>query len=262
MSLGIGDAMGTGDLFVLVGLGILFVPNPVVGTPAQMFPFDGPAWSVFFELAANIFYAYTLRFLTNRVLMAIMLLSAAGLAGCLCVLPGHSLNVGFTVKSSPAGFCRAGYSFFTGVFLYRLFVSKKASMTKRKPSLVVPGGIVTLIATLLLSSPGEKLVPYFDFACVVLVFPALICAALHFEMSGAGARVCRFLGTVSYALYAVHDPVFHAIKAIADREHVAINNYAPWAGLGILIFLIWFCWLLDMVYDLPVRRFLQARLLR
>jgi peptidoglycan/LPS O-acetylase OafA/YrhL len=82
-----------------------------------------------------------------------------------------------------------------------------------------------------------------------------------FELTGAGARACKFLGAISYALYAVHDPLFHALQAIAGRENIVMSYYAPWAGLGFLFLLTGLCWLLDTVYDWPIRRFLQRRVL-
>ncbi len=261
MLLGFGTERHNGDFILLVALSILFLPYPAIGTSAYMFPFNPPAWSLFFELAANLFYACAVRFLTNRVLVAITVLSAVGLAIGLYVLPEHNLNIGFTLKSSPIGFCRVGYSFFTGMLLYRLFASKEVHITQKTLSVIVPWVILALLVTLLLSAPPKNLMPYFDFVCVVLAFPAMIYAALHFELTGAGAHICNFLGAISYAIYAVHDPILQSIYSISRRQHIEINDYAPIAGLGFLAFLLIFCWLLDRMYDWPVRRFLQRRLL-
>jgi peptidoglycan/LPS O-acetylase OafA/YrhL len=89
-----------------------------------VFPFNPPAWSLFFELAGNIAYASFLRFLTWRVLTAIMVVSALGLAALLLFGPEHDLHVGWTTENLSGGFCRVGYSFSAGVLLYRLFESR------------------------------------------------------------------------------------------------------------------------------------------
>ena len=85
--LGFGPEKAAHDLILLIGLSALFLPNPVVGSPKpHMFPLNFPAWSLFYELVINIFYACVLRFLTNRMLLAIMLFSGAGF-DCMRIFP-------------------------------------------------------------------------------------------------------------------------------------------------------------------------------
>jgi peptidoglycan/LPS O-acetylase OafA/YrhL len=95
----------------------LALPDPFV---FSVFPLNPPAWSLFFELAGNIAYASVFRFLSYRVLAAIMAVSTLGLAGFLYFGPQHDLHLGWNVENLSGGFFRVGYSFFAGVLLYRL----------------------------------------------------------------------------------------------------------------------------------------------
>ena len=45
----------------------------------EMFPLNGPSWSLFFEYIGNILYALLIRRLSDRALAALTLLTGAGL---------------------------------------------------------------------------------------------------------------------------------------------------------------------------------------
>ena len=46
----------------------------------EMFPLNGPAWSLFFEYIGNILYALFIRHLTNKALTVFVVLLGIGLA--------------------------------------------------------------------------------------------------------------------------------------------------------------------------------------
>ena len=114
-------------------------------------------------------------------------------------------------------------------------------MESKTLNMVIPWGILALIAALLIFAPPKAFVPYYDIVSVILVFPALIYVALHFEPTGAGSHICKLLGTLSYAMYAIHDSLYHSVENIAEHRQLDINYYAPWAGLSFLAFLVWLC---------------------
>jgi peptidoglycan/LPS O-acetylase OafA/YrhL len=267
------EQIGAGHLLLYSALALLMLPNLFVSESGidkpELFPLNFPAWSLFFELAVNIFYAAVLRFLTTRTLIVIMSVSALGLIAFMYFSHAHNLDIGWTVKSLPGGFFRVGYSFFAGVFLYRRFTLKRAASFPGRHSAFIPYAILLLGAIFLMAAPSGTFQPYFDFVAVVVVFPVIVYLGLIFQPKGVGARIFKFFGLISYAVYVIHGPLailsqgyLRAANGISVEHHVPWAgldfeyNYAPWAGLGFLVFLLPFCWWLDQIYDVPLRRFL------
>jgi peptidoglycan/LPS O-acetylase OafA/YrhL len=70
---------------------ILFLPAPPVSGDAVLFPFNGPAWSLFFELLANGCIAIVGFRLRSRTLGAIVGIAGLALAAAISVLDGTVL---------------------------------------------------------------------------------------------------------------------------------------------------------------------------
>jgi peptidoglycan/LPS O-acetylase OafA/YrhL len=237
-------------------LAIIMLPDPFVKI---VFPINPPAWSLFFELFVNVVYAFTFRFLSIRVLTTIMVVSALGLVGILCFQPNHNLEVGWTAKNLSGGFFRVGYSFFAGVLLYRLFASRKLAPNRDWRTALIPWVILGLVAMVLGGKTSDTIEPFYQFAAVTLLFPAIVYAALWFEPMGFGARVCKFLGATSYAVYAIHVPLFWLFRSMVMRvTSVPLENLAPWVGFCFIGVLLPFCLALDKFYDTPLRGHLSA----
>lgn len=253
--LGVDHDLAPGHLTLFLILALLLLPSPDVGQPL-IFPLNPPAWSLFFELGVNVVYAAILRFLTMRMLAVIMLVSAIGLAVCLRLDSLHMLDLGWAPDTFPAGFFRVGYSFFAGVLLYRWFASKPSTVpASGRYAGLVPWAILALIAALLAAAPPDRIHSYFDFIAVTIIFPAIIYLALWFEPVGISARICKFFGAISYAIYAVHQPLAVLVSGVLKQAGgISVADYAPWSALAFFGFLVPFCWLLDKLYDAPVRR--------
>jgi peptidoglycan/LPS O-acetylase OafA/YrhL len=122
---------------------------------------------------------------------------------------------------------------------------------------LIPWAILAAVALLLTSSPPSAIQPYFDFVTVVAVYPAIIYVALHFQPTGASARICKFFGAISYAVYAIHCPLGVLVQdLLRSVGGILVENYAPWAGFAFIAVLIPLCWMLDQIYDAPIRRWL------
>ena len=97
-------------------------PTEVRGN-GEMFPLNGPMWSLFFEYVASILYGVVLHRLSTKVLYLLALLFAGGLSAfALCNLSEtYHIGVGWTLAGMnfPGGLLRVLFSFTMGMCLQR-----------------------------------------------------------------------------------------------------------------------------------------------
>lgn len=155
---------------------------------AKPYLLNRPAWSIFFELAANSLHAVLLGKIGTRAVLAIALTSAV-ILGLYCMKFG-AITVGFRSSDFWAGMPRVLMAYCLGVALWRL------RMTSRFP----PGAATLLLIAVLLFVPRGLA---WDMAFVLLLCPALILAGAQ----PFGGRFAALLGALSFPLYAVHFPV-------------------------------------------------------
>lgn len=248
-------------------LTILFIPAyPGAGYEVrgngEMFPLNGPAWSLFFEYIGNILYALILRKLSTRVLGIVVVFSAVGLTlFATCNLSGgYSLGVGWSLGewNFLGGMLRLGFGFSAGLMMARLYRPRH-----------IPGAfwICTGLIVLLLSVPfvGDFdggtgwMNGVYDAACVVLVFPLLLYIGASGRPENRGLeRGYDFLGRLSYPLYIVHYPLMYLFYAWVWGETLAFGDAWPvaLAVVGVSILVAWLCL---KFYDEPLRRRLSRK---
>jgi peptidoglycan/LPS O-acetylase OafA/YrhL len=232
----------------------------------ELFPLDTPAWSLFFELAANLFYAVILRHLSGRLLLTLILGCAAGLALSLVATPAHTLHGGFSPSTMPVGAFRVGFSFFMGVALYRRFMRLRS--VGRSIGTNAPRGagtralvLVAALAAALTVSPPTALRPIYELLAVTVLFPSLIALAMHCPLSGRGARWCALLGMLSYPIYVLHVPVARTLNGLLVKGlHLPLEHWLPYAGIAFLAMFLPACWIADRWYDGPARARLSSLL--
>jgi peptidoglycan/LPS O-acetylase OafA/YrhL len=243
-----------------LGVSVFMAPAPVTwGGVYRPYPFDLPAWSLFFELLVNaVWFALTPR-LSSRMLAMVIGISGVGVAATIAMK--HSIAVGDAGADFLwFGFVRATFSFFVGVACYRLW--------KRRPAPIKPPvwalAIVFLIPVVM---PMPR--PVADAAAVFVIFPAVIYLGAGAAPRGWLARACDEAGRASYAVYTLHAPLL-AMAGWALRRAAPSLPHADYmlaAAAVPLMLLIGMA--ADRFYDGPLRlrlsrpaRGLRPRLLR
>lgn len=114
--------------------GLVFLPSHLPATrlwdDALLFPLNAPVWSLMYEMAVNLIYAAFLPWLSQRVLVSIVLI--CGLVLLVAGLHLDGLDLGWGWPTAWGGLARAGFSFFLGVLIHRLRIPRPA-VPRRSP---------------------------------------------------------------------------------------------------------------------------------
>lgn len=224
----------------------------------EMFPLNGPSWSLFFEYVANLLYALVLRRLNTRSLTAVVVVSGGALAAfSVCDMSGaYHLGVGWSLGdwNFPGGMLRVLFGFSAGMLMERKFKAAK-----------VRGAfwVCTIMLVVLLSMPfagndgAMWLNGLYDAVCVILVFPVI----LYIGASGTttdrrSTSICDFLGKISYPVYVVHYPLMYLFYAWVWGHGLSFGQSWP-VAVSVIAASLLLAWVCLKFYDEPVRRYLS-----
>lgn len=256
-------------LLMALLLGLFLIPvMPGAGIDVrgngEMFPLNGPSWSLFYEYIGSILYAIVLHRLSKRALRAIALVSAIGLAYCAFAnMSGYySIGVGWSMADGgfTGGFFRLSFSFSVGLLLSR----------EIKPRCIRGAfWICTAIIVVLLACPyvGSDSGPspwnaVYDLTCTFFLFPFVVFLGTSGNTTDAiSAQVCNFLGELSYPVYIVHYPIMYMFYAWVWSNGLTFERVWPVCAV-LFVVIIAFAWLVMRFYDTPVRRALSRRFLQ
>jgi peptidoglycan/LPS O-acetylase OafA/YrhL len=227
----------------------------------EMFPLNGPSWSLFFEYIGTILYAFFIRKLSTSALFILVLLAGIGLAAFAIWGPYGDICVGFSLTGENiiGGTLRMLFSFPAGLLLSRVFKPLNVKGFFWVGSLLI---VVLSAIPRLGGSENLWMNGIYDTSCVVVIFPMLVYLGASEKINNKiTIRLCKFLGDISYPLYMVHYPFIYLYYAWVKNENLSFKQSFPGAIALVIgsIFLSYGCLKL---YDEPVRKFLTNRLLR
>lgn len=236
--------------------------NDVRGN-GEMFPLNGPSWSLFFEYIGNILYGLFIHRLSTRVLRLLVVLLGIGLAWfALFDVVGYGMiGVGWTLDGWNffGGLLRMLFPFTLGMLLSRNFRPVRVRGAFWICSLVL---LVLFCVPYIEGKAGVCLNGLYEVFCIFLVFPFLVRLGASGSLTdGVSTRVCKFMGDISFPLYAVHYPIMYLFYAwLIDNQHYTFAEVWPQA-LGVFVGNVLLAYLCLKLYDEPVRRWLARRFL-
>jgi len=251
-------ARSTGYLAVALAFGLLLLPLSLASGDAPAYPLNGPSWSLLFELLSNFIYAFIGRRLSRVVLTILIAASAIGLVAISCLSlwneqPGEPiLHWTPLARFGLAGFSRVGFSFFSGVALFRLRDHKWISRVKQLPPVAAGTILVGIFAA------PERWSNAYDLVMTLIAFPLIVLAASKAEPMGWTAVASIWSGWLSYPLYALHVPVALLTVGTLKYFHLYEELPKPWLGLAITSIVIATVFAFGKLYDEPLRRWLGA----
>lgn len=245
MLLGRGD-YGWGTFAISAFFWLFMLPVPLAGIGIA--PFNGPSWSIFFELAVNFLFALFWKYLTTPVLCAIVVAGAGALIAT--DLKMGTLHGGFEWATIFVGLVRVVYGFFGGVLLYRVLPhwQRKSRWAYLLPFAVIP-----------VFSAHVPTAPMIEIAAALVIFPAII--AIGAVLDPPNPRPFAFLGLASYAIYILHEPMLgwfaRVVKFFGVEAHLLP---APWTAIILILFLLTLSVAADKFFDEPFRKILKTKI--
>lgn len=257
---------GTGiwKMLLIMLIGCTLIPVPIsmdIRGWQEMHPLNGPAWSLFFEYIANILYAVIVRRFSKLLLSIFVSLAACMMIAYLILGPQGDLIGGWSVNKEQlfVGFTRLLYPFFAGVLLCRIgkLIRVKNAFWWCSALIVISMSIPRI---------GDEqhvwMNGIFDAFCVIIIFPIIVSMGaggiLH---SARSARLCKFLGDISYPLYITHYPIIYIYTGWVVNNKKTIGVESMLAGLLVVVVSIALAYACLKLYDEPVREWLKRKVL-
>ena len=248
-------------LFFATFLNALLIPA-TIGTEirglGEMFPLNGPSWSLFFEYIGNILYVLLIRKFSTKALSFLVLIAGCGLATFAIFGPLGDICVGFSLTGTEitGGSLRLLFSFSAGLLISRIFKPVKVKGAFWICSL----SIIALLAVPRIGGTEHLWMNgLYETICCVVFFPFLIFLGASGKSSDKyTTTICKFLGDISYPLYMVHYPFIYLYYAWVKNNNLSFQESLPGAASVVFgsIILAYICL---KFYDIPVRRYLTSR---
>jgi peptidoglycan/LPS O-acetylase OafA/YrhL len=240
-------------LYFLV-MGILMLPllpdSRLAGVPP--FPPNFPSWSLFSEVLANLLHGWFLRRRGWKVLVGVVAVSAAIVMYTMV----RSGTTGGEILNETPWVARVMMSYTLGMLLFRLRATGRVRLK-------LPLAVVIL---LLIGVMAVRWVPSevgYDMLVIFVLFPVILLAGAEAHLSARMVGVATVLGQASYAVYVLHVPVGSGMHLLwSGFLHRTMEHDAPWSGMVYVVVVFVLALVLDQVYDLPVRSWLQRRFVK
>lgn len=236
-------------------------PGAEIRGVGEMYPLNGPAWSLFFEYIGNVLYALFIRRLSTRALAVLVASAGCGLAAFSVWGPLGDICVGFSLtgENIVGGSLRLLFAFPAGLLFSRVFRPVRV-----RGAFWIGSLAVVALASVPRIGGSEHLWMngVYDALCAVVLFPLIVWIGASGKTTDrVTSRICKFLGDISYPLYMVHYPFIYLYYAWVKNENLTFGQSLPGAA-ALVAGSVALAWLCLRFYDEPVRRFLSKRLLR
>ncbi len=242
------DKIDLGELALVTFLGLITLPMfnapTSIGGP-QIFPLNGPQYTLFLELVVNIFWAVTRRIDSLAIALAIT-------------------AIGFALTATYGAAGDQSHNFWTG--FPRVFGTYDARVAvfhaqRRFPALASARIAIwfwpLLIATGALFYWPHALPKEVGWWWSLLCAPLLIFTGSRVTLSDVPRRIALLLGELSYPIYALHYPIFVWINGLYQQV-LHRKNYLIGTSLVLPSVLVG-AWIILRLLDEPLRKVLTDR---
>lgn len=238
---------GFRDTLLIFLSSVFLIPYPAMAERyTNLFSLNAPAWSLFWEYIANIFYVLILYKSTKNILLFLALIGAVAI---FYVAQNHTnVSGGWGGQNFWDGGARVFYSFVAGMLIYRFNWIIKNKL-----------GFIGMCILLIIAF----FVPYRDAynwitepIIVVFYFPLLVSLGAGAKLTQQLKRITKLSGEISYPLYMTHYPfvwVFLTYVAVVKPTTATMAFVISTSVIGLVIL----SYLIMVFIDTPLRKYLQ-----
>ncbi|RPD41521.1 acyltransferase family protein [Chitinophaga barathri] len=242
------ESYSTGKIILAFVSSLLLIPMPAIADRGyNLFSFNAPAWSLFWEYVANIVYAFVLCRLKRGYLVVLTIIAAMAICW-VCYRSGNLLG-GWSGPTFWDGSARISYSFMAGLLIYR-----SNWIIKNKLGFV---GLAILLS-LAFIMPFSEWNWLSESLVVLFYFPLLIALGAGATLKPAFKKLCVFSGKISYPLYMTHYAVLWMFGNYYT-SHKPGNMQLAFIVISGVILLVGAAYLVMVFYDIPVRKYLNDK---
>ncbi|MBE9463614.1 acyltransferase family protein [Dyadobacter subterraneus] len=243
------ELYSTGKIILTFFCSIFLIPLPVISDRGfNLFSFNAPAWSLFWEYVANIVYAFLLYQIGRSYLLLLTLVSAVAI--CFVAYRSGNLLGGWSGPTLWDGCARVSYSFLAGLLIYRSNWIIKNKLGFFGLSLLL------LLAFLLPSSTKWNWLS--EPVVVLFYFPSLVALGAGAMLTPGLKKVCIFSGKISYPLYMTHYAVLWMFGNYYTAHKPGTSQLAVIIITGVIL-LVGAAYLVMVIYDIPLRHYLSSK---
>ena len=279
---------GQGDGFPLIGnvpgwkvllafvMGCLMIPCGAgmdIRGWGEMNSFNGPNWSLTWEYVGNILYALIFRRLP-KIGLVILAAAAAFCTLDLCLdwnvfglltegHAGHRYTViggwSLTAEQVYVGLTRLFYPFIIGLLISRIGKFIKVKNGFWWCSLI----LAVLFSIPCVGGADNILNGVYNATCILVLMPLVVMMGAGSHIKGEkSAKVCNFLGEISYPLYITHYPLMYMQMNWAWSHPDAPAYAHVMVCIGCFLLSIGIAYACLTLYDIPVRKWLTEKWLK
>lgn len=227
----------------------------------EMFPLNGPSWSLFFEYLGNILYALILRkFSTKALALLVLILGGAHAWFASCNISHYgNIGVGWTMDTINfwGGMLRMLYPFSLGMLLARTFHPIKI----RGAFWICSALLIALFFVPYINEQhGIHFNGIYETLCVTAIFPIIVwMGASGSTTDHHSSAICQFLGNISYPVYIIHYPIMYLFYSWLINNKLYTLGETWLVTLAIVFGIIALAYICLRFYDIPIRRLLIKR---
>ncbi|RCH53667.1 acyltransferase [Mucilaginibacter hurinus] len=242
-------AYSAGKLAAIFVCSVLMIPYPVMPEVFfNNFSFNAPAWSLFWEYVANIIYALVLHRLSRSILFILAIIAAAGIV--IVAYRAGNLAGGWGGPNFWDGGVRIAYTFLAGMLVHR-----SGFVIKNKLGFAALAALLVITLVMPYNTDWNKLA---EPLVVIIYFPLLVALGAGTVLTPAVKNLCIFSGKISYPLYMTHYAVMWIFLNYYTTHKPGTALVSVIVIAGVLL-LIGFAWLVTIVYDTPIRTYLNNK---
>jgi peptidoglycan/LPS O-acetylase OafA/YrhL len=257
------------QLALVAMAGCLLIPLPVktdIRGWEEMYPLNGPAWSLFFEYIANFLHATILRKFAKWQLAMLCFFSALLFIDLAIAKGDVTGGWSFNMEQLGIGFTRLLFPYMAGMLLKR--VVTQTQVLKQSWASLLSFMLSAVLLVLMLSLPRFATTQqhlynglYESFA-VIIVFPIIIIlGAVGNNVPPVINKLCTFLGDISYPIYIIHYPFIYVFYAWLQQYNIPLQG-AFFAIFMFTITMVALAYLSLKLYDEPVRKWLAKKYMK